>query len=102
MVIPKMRKVRSKCIAVKENGMIRIHSANGIVDAIIKLNHTCMGGISWLVERVVPCNPCVIAVVFGEFLPEPNNAVLEIFVKPECCDMSPMVRVPVRVLSTRS
>src|SRR5882762_6215982 len=98
---PEMRKVGCKGITVKEDGMMRVHSTYGIVDAIIKSNHACVGGISGLVEWIVPRDPCVVAVVFRKFLPKPNNTVLEVFVKPERCDVSPMVGVPVCILSTR-
>jgi hypothetical protein len=63
--------------------MMRVNSADGVVDAIIELDHTCVRGISGFVEGVVPRDPRVVAIVLGEFLPEPNNPVLEIFVKPE-------------------
>lgn len=102
VVIPKMRKIRSECIAVEEDCMIRVDSADGTVDAIIKFDHTGVRGISWFVEGVVPCDPCVVTIVFCELLPEPNNSILEIFVKPECSNMGPVVRVPVVVLSTGS
>ena len=102
VVIPEMRKIRCEGIAVKEDCMMGVNIADGVVDAIVKLDHTCVRGISWFVERVIPRDPGVVTIVFGEFLPEPNNPVLEIFVKPECSNMGPVVRVPVGVLSTRS
>jgi hypothetical protein len=102
VVIPEMRKIRCEGIAVKEDCMMGVNIADGMVDAIVKLDHTRVRGISWFVERVIPRDPGVVAIVFGEFLPEPNNPVLEIFVKPECSNMGPVVRVPVRVLSPRS
>ena len=69
VVIPKVRKVRSKGIAVKEDNVMRVHSADSMVDAIVKSSYACMAGIGWLIEWIVTCNPCVITVVFCEFLP---------------------------------
>ena len=102
MVIPEMRKIRCECIAVKKNCMMRVNITDGMVDAIIKFDHTRVRWISWFIEGIIPRDPGVVAIVFGELLPEPNNPVLEIFVKPECSNMGPVVRMPVGVLSTGS
>ena len=53
-----------------------------------------------LVERVVPRDPGIVAVVLGDGLPQVHHAILEVRVRPELRPLGGVVAVPVLVLRT--
>ncbi len=55
-----------------------------------------------LIHYVIPRDPCVVLVVRRDFGPEPDEAVLKIFVAPKKRDVSPTVGVPAPALTPGS
>lgn len=72
---------------VKVDGVVGIDLTNGLVDAMVEVDKTSVVGISRLIQGVVTSDPSVVFVMLGEFLPEPDDTVLVIFVEPKSGDM---------------
>lgn len=81
--IAKVREVGGECVTVEEDSMVWVNGTDGGVDAVVEADEACVGVICGLVQWVVPCDPFVVLVMSSEFLPEPNGAVLEVFVVPD-------------------
>lgn len=81
-----------------------VNSTDGIVQTVINRDEPSVlwVRICGLVEDIVSCNPGVAFVPRCELLPEPDEAVLEIFVLPEKAYVNGVVRMPTSALSTRS
>ena len=75
--------VRGKGVAVEEDGMFGVDGADGLVDAIVEGDDAGVGVIGGLVQGVVAGDPLVALVVSSEFLPEPDDAILEVLVIPD-------------------
>lgn len=58
-------KVAPERVAIQEEDMVRVHGADGRLDAVVKDWQADLGLVGRLVERVVPCHPGVVAVVLA-------------------------------------
>ena len=99
--IAKVGKVRGKRISVQEEGMMRINLTDCLIDSIVEVDNTGVVRIGGLVQRVVASDPGVVLVVFGEFLPEPDDSVLVVLVNPEVGNVGSRIRVPISILASR-
>lgn len=77
------REVRGESVSIQVDDMFIIDGVDSLDASVVPHLETRVSGIRWLVENVVSCDPRVSFVMFGEFLPEPNGTVLEVFVHPE-------------------
>lgn len=102
MHFPKAAKIACERIPIQENSVVGVDSSDGIIYPIVEIDHTRLGGVRGFIEGVVPGNPGITFVMFGELFPEPDGSVLVVFVKPESGDVRTGVGVPVGVLSTGS
>jgi len=88
MRITELGKIGRKGISVKENGMVGVDSANDVVNLVVKFDEPTVLGIGRLVKWVVASNPFVAFVVLGELRPEPEDAILEVFMVPDYRELS--------------
>jgi len=88
MRIAELGKIGRKGVSVKENGMVGVDSANDVVDLVVEFDEPTVLGIGRLVEWVVASNPFVAFVVLGELRPEPEDAILEVFMVPDYRELS--------------
>src|SRR4051812_28665435 len=91
----------SKCIPIQPQNMIRIDGADSGFETLVECWETVVEWIAGLVDGVVACDPGVVFVVCCEFGPEPDGAVLVVFVFPECSVCGWVVGMPVGVLAAR-
>lgn len=63
--------------------MIRIDVSDGFIDPVVPRLKSVMLWVARLVHGIVSSNPGVVLVMLSELLPEPDRAVLEVFVVPE-------------------
>lgn len=96
--ISEMREVGSEGITVKEDSMIGIDLSNSLIHTVVPLHNSAVGGVRWLIKRVVTSDPLVTLVMLGKLLPEPDHAILEVLVDPEGGDVGAVIAVPVGVL----
>ena len=92
----------SEGVAVQPEDMVRIDGADSGLEPIIERRQAPVLRVAGLVERVVSRDPGVSTVVSGKLLPEPDSAVLVVFVVPEGGVVSRVVGVPVAVLAAGS
>jgi hypothetical protein len=81
--------------------VVGIHSPDYRLVPVIEGGETVVEGITGLVNRIIACDPGVVLIVFCDLAPEPDGAVLVVFVVPERGVGGGVVGVPVRVLAAR-
>jgi hypothetical protein len=79
--------------------VVGIHGPDYRLVAVVEGRETVVEGITGLVNRIIACDPGVVLVVFCNLAPEPDGAVLVVFVVPEGGVGGGVVGVPVRVLA---
>lgn len=82
--------------------MFCVNRADRIVDSIVERNYSSMRGVSGFVEWVIASDPFIVGIMYSKLFPEPDCAILEVFVHPEICDVRAGITVPISVLTTRS
>jgi hypothetical protein len=82
--VAKVREIGRECVAIEENDVIGVDSANGLVDAVIEGNNACVVRVGGLVEWIVSRDPFVALVMCRELFPKPDYAILVIFMIPDC------------------
>lgn len=80
--IPKVRKIRCKGVAIKEDDMVGILRTDGGMYFVIESDKAGVFGIGGLVQGIVACDPFVAFIMLGEFRPQPENPFLEVTVVP--------------------
>ena len=98
--VTKVGKVGRKRVAIKEDDVLGIDRANGVVHALVKLDDGRVRRVCGLVQGVVPCDPLVPDVVLRELSPQPDRTVLKVLVDPKVGDVGTCIGVPIRVLSS--
>lgn len=93
--VTEVGEARSKGVSVKADGVVR-----GFVAVMVEVDETIVVRISGLAQGVIASNPEMVLIMLCEFLPEPDDTVLVIFVEPEGGSMNACVGVPVPVLPT--
>jgi hypothetical protein len=78
-----------------------INGADADLDAGVEGGETVVQSVAGLIDGIVACDPGIGFVVCGDLFPEPDGAVLEVFVVPEGGIVGAAVAVPVGVLTTR-
>ena len=81
--VPEVRKVRGEGVPVEEEHVVGVDGADGVVHGGVEGHDAGVLRVGGLVERVVPGYPFVVFVVLGELGPEPEDAVLVVFVVPD-------------------
>ncbi len=81
--IAKVTEIRCKGVSVKENGMVGINGANGVVNAVVKRDDAGVLGVRRFVDWVIPSDPLVAFVVSCKLLPQPDGAILKVLVSPD-------------------
>ena len=84
-IIWKLCEICRKGIPIQEYDMVLVDGSDGFMQPVVQIDQAFMlrVRICGLVQDVVSCNPGIISVVGRELLPEPDKAVLEVFVSPE-------------------
>jgi hypothetical protein len=80
---------------------MRIDGADPGLDAGVEGGETVVQSVAGLVDGIVACDPGIGFVVCGDLFPEPDSAVLKVFVVPEGGIVGATVAVPIGVLTTR-
>lgn len=88
-----------KRIPIQPQDVVRIHFADRRLKTIVEGWETSVLGVAGLVDGVVARDPGVGGVVFCEFGPQPDSAVLVVFKIPERSIIRRVVGVPVWVLA---
>jgi hypothetical protein len=86
-------------VAVEPEDVLGVDGADRGLDAVVEGGQAPVLRVARLVDRVVAGDPGVGLVVCSELLPEPDGAVLVVFVLPEGGVVGAAVAVPVGVLA---
>lgn len=98
--VAKVGKVGRERVTIKKDDMLGVDCADCFVHALVKADEGRVRWVCGFVEGVVSRDPLVSGIVLRELGPQPDRAVLKVFVDPKVGDVSARVAVPVRVLSS--
>lgn len=101
-VLRELCKIRREGISVQENDMVLVDGSNSLMKPVVQVDQAFMlwVRICRFVQDVVSGDPGIIFVVRCELFPEPDEAILEVFVSPEVADMGSAICVPSSTLTT--
>jgi hypothetical protein len=92
-------RIHAEPVALQEQDVVGIDGADGIVPALIERPDRRAADVTRLVDRVVAGHPRMAAIAQSQRLPQVDDAVLEVPVRPEECPVRRVVAVPSLVLT---
>lgn len=88
-------------VPIQPQDMLRVNCPNGLLHALVERRQPHVLRIAGLVQRIIPGHPGVAAIPGCDLLPQPDGAVLVVFILPEAGVVGWVVGVPVGVLAAR-
>ncbi len=86
-------------VSVQKQDVIWINLADCRLDPLIERRKSDVFWVTRFVDGIIPGDPGIVLISLCELLPEPDSAVLMVFVVPESGVVGWIVRMPVWILA---